>query len=140
MHLGLYTKIYPFKLETFFILSHLSHLQSWPQCSARIQNWPMKIINLYLNVIKNYRSDGYHEIKSIIQSISLSDELTFKVIKSKNNYSSENKNGIYITCNNEDTLLDEKNLVRNAAATLVALDNLFNLDIKFLIWRTWQVK
>ena len=93
----------------------------------------MKIINLYLNVIKNYRSDGYHEIKSIIQSISLSDELTFKVIKSKNNYSSENKNGIYITCNNEDTLLDEKNLVRNAAATLVALDNLFNLDIKFLI-------
>ena len=36
-------------------------------------------INLYLNVSKNLRADGYHEIKSIMQSISLSDELHFKV-------------------------------------------------------------
>jgi len=124
-------------------------------------------INLYLNVEKNGRSDGFHEIKSIMQSISLYDELTFKVLKSKNNHDSENKNGIYITCNNEDIPLDEKNLVHkaaaqildnydlrnkysviiniekhipvcaglaggstNAAATLVALNNLFELDIK----------
>ena len=124
-------------------------------------------INLYLNVAKNDRSDGFHEIKSIMQSISLSDRLTFEVLKSKNNHSSENKNGIYITCNNEDIPLDEKNLVHkaaaqvldnynlrdkysvtiniekhipvcaglaggstNAAATLVALDNLFNLNIE----------
>jgi 4-diphosphocytidyl-2-C-methyl-D-erythritol kinase len=124
-------------------------------------------INLYLNVAKNDRSDGFHEIKSIMQSISLSDELSFEVLKSKNNHSSENKNGIYITCNNEDIPLDEKNLVHkaaaqildnydlrdkysviiniekhipvcaglaggstNAAATLVALNNLFDLNIK----------
>jgi len=124
-------------------------------------------INLYLNVTKNYRTDGYHEIKSIMQSIGLSDELTFKILKRKNNHRSENKNGIYITCNNEDIPLDEKNLVHkaaalildnynlrdkysikiniekhipvcaglaggstNAAATLVALDKLFNLNIK----------
>jgi 4-diphosphocytidyl-2-C-methyl-D-erythritol kinase len=124
-------------------------------------------INLYLNVSKNGRTDGFHEIKSIMQSISLSDELTFKILKSKNNHASENKNGIYITCNNEDIPLDEKNLVHkaaaqvldnyglrdkysvminiekhipvcaglaggstNAAATLVALDKLFDLDIK----------
>lgn len=124
-------------------------------------------INLYLNVAKNDRSDGFHEIKSIMQSISLCDNLTFEVLKSKNNHSSENKNGIYITCNNEDIPLDEKNLVHkaaaqvldnydlrdkysvtiniekhipvcaglaggstNAAATLVALDNLFNLNIE----------
>lgn len=124
-------------------------------------------INLYLNVAKDGRTDGFHEIKSIMQSISLSDELTFKIHKSKNNHSSENKNGIYITCNNEDIPLDEKNLVHkaaaqildnyalrdkysvminiekhipvcaglaggstNAAATLVALNRLFDLNIK----------
>ena len=36
-------------------------------------------INLYLNVSKPPRSDGYHEIRSIMQSIGLSDELTFKI-------------------------------------------------------------
>ena len=124
-------------------------------------------INLYLNVTKNGRADGYHEIKSIMQSISLSDELTFEILKRENNHGSENKNGIYITCNNEDIPLDEKNLVHkaaalildnynlrdkysikiniekhipvcaglaggstNAAATLVALDKLFNLNMK----------
>jgi len=78
-------------------------------------------INLYLNVTKNGRTDGFHEIKSIMQSISLSDELTFKVLRSKKNHGSENKNGIYITCNNEDIPLDEKNLVHKAAAQI--LDN-----------------
>jgi 4-diphosphocytidyl-2C-methyl-D-erythritol 2-phosphate synthase len=36
-------------------------------------------INLYLNVSKNLRPDGYHEIKSIMQSVSLYDELHFEV-------------------------------------------------------------
>lgn len=126
-------------------------------------------INLYLNVAKNGRTDGYHEIKSIMQSISLSDELTFEILKGNESYGSENKNGIYITCNNEDIPLDEKNLVHkaaalildsynlrskysvkinigkhipvcaglaggstNAAATLVALDKLFNLNMELV--------
>ncbi len=124
-------------------------------------------INLYLNVEKNGRTDGYHEIKSIMQSISLSDELTFEISKRNGDYGSPYKNGIYITCDNEDIPLDEKNLVHkaaalildeynlrdkysakiniekhipicaglaggstNAAATLVALDKLFDLNMK----------
>ncbi len=87
-------------------------------------------INLYLNVAKNGRTDGFHEIKSIMQSISLSDELTFKISKSKDNHSSDNKNGIYITCNNEDIPLDEKNLVHKAAALI--LDN-YNLRNKYSV-------
>jgi 4-diphosphocytidyl-2-C-methyl-D-erythritol kinase len=123
-------------------------------------------INLYLNVSKNGRNDGYHEIKSIMQSISLSDDLTFKVSRKESNSGLHGRNGIYITCNNEDIPLDEKNLVHkaaalildrydlrerysvnidiekhipvsaglaggstNAAATLVAMDKLFNLNI-----------
>ena len=38
-------------------------------------------INLYLNVSKNLRPDGYHEIKSIMQSVSLYDELHFEVCR-----------------------------------------------------------
>ncbi|MBU2563385.1 MAG: hypothetical protein KJ568_02930, partial [Actinobacteria bacterium] len=87
-------------------------------------------INLYLNVTKNGRADGYHEIKSIMQSISLSDELTFEILKRKNNHGSENKNGIYITCNNEDIPLDEKNLVHKAAALIL---NNYNLRDKYSV-------
>ena len=125
-------------------------------------------INLYLNVSKNLRSDGYHEIKSIMQSIGLSDELTFKVADNKNTEDLANPNGIYITSNNTNIPLDERNLVHkaaaiildefrlrgkykidinikkhipvcaglaggstNAAATLVALNEIFGLNLKY---------
>ncbi len=81
-------------------------------------------INLYLNVAKNGRTDGYHEIKSIMQSISLFDELSFGIIKKDNNLKSMDKNGIYITCNNEDIPLDEKNLVHKAAALILDMHDL----------------
>lgn len=134
-------------------------------------------INLYLNVRKNGRSDGYHDIKSIMQSVSLSDELHFEVSRKtyspghnlKQGDNSDNfvyNNGISISCNNIDIPLGEKNLVHkaaililkrfdlekkynikininksipvgaglaggstNAAATLTALNKIFNLDI-----------
>lgn len=81
-------------------------------------------INLFLNVAKNGRNDGYHEIKSIMQSISLSDELTFKIIKKTGPIDQENLNGISITCDNLDIPIDEKNLVHKAAALLIDTYNL----------------
>lgn len=76
-------------------------------------------INLYLNVSKNLRGDGYHEIKSIMQSIGLSDELTFKVKENEEIADSANPNGIYITSNDISIPLDEKNLVHKAAAIML---------------------
>jgi len=76
-------------------------------------------INLYLNVSKNPRSDGYHEIKSIMQSIGLSDELTFKVSDNENTKDAANPNGIYITSNDINIPLDERNLVHKAAAIIL---------------------
>lgn len=91
-------------------------------------------INLYLNVSKSLRSDGYHEIKSIMQSISLSDELHFKVRDKSEmeigNGSSSGGNGISITCNNMEIPLNDKNLVHRAA--LLILEN-FNLEDKYSI-------
>ena len=81
-------------------------------------------INLYLNVEKNGRNDGYHEIKSIMQSIGLSDELTFEIIERDTSVKFEGENGIYITCNNEDIPLDEKNLVHKAAALIMDMYDL----------------
>ena len=125
-------------------------------------------INLYLNVSKHHRSDGYHEIKSIMQSIGLSDELTFKVTDNGNTKDTINPNGIYITSNDINIPLDERNIVHkaaaiildefrfrgkykieinikkhipvcaglaggstNAAATLVALNEIFGLNLKY---------
>jgi 4-diphosphocytidyl-2-C-methyl-D-erythritol kinase len=76
-------------------------------------------INLYLNVSKHIRSDGYHEIRSIMQSIGLSDELTFKVSDNGNIVDSTNLNGIYITSNDINIPLDEKNHVHKAAAVIL---------------------
>ena len=132
-------------------------------------------INLYLNVNKNLRPDGFHEIKSIMQSVGLSDELIFDVsqnhgAKTKNNKDNLNGNGISIRCNNVNVEipLNEKNLVHkaaflilerfdlkkkynikihikkqipvsaglaggssNAAATLIALNRIFNINLSY---------
>lgn len=125
-------------------------------------------INLYLNVKKVLRDDGYHEIKSIMQSISLYDELDFEVKpRSDKKNGQDEGNGIYITSNEIDLPLGDKNHVHkaalivlerfglkdkydininihksipvsaglaggstNAAATLIALERIFDLDIK----------
>jgi len=88
-------------------------------------------INLFLNVAKNGRTDGYHEVKSIMQSISLSDKLTFKVSK-KSPSDPDKLNGISISCDNLDIPIDEKNLVHKAAALIIDTFNLhgqYNVDI-----------
>lgn len=51
-------------------------------------NAPAKI-NLYLDIL-NKRSDGYHDVEMIMQTVSLFDKITIK---------KSNKNGIFITSN-----------------------------------------
>ena len=60
-------------------------------------------INLSLDVVRK-RDDGYHEIKSIMQQIDLSDQLSI----------SENRNGVIISCDNDQVPVDESNLVYKA--------------------------
>ncbi len=101
-------------------------------------------INLYLNVSKDLRPDGYHEIKSIMQSISISDVLDFEVSQNyglkhtdegnENNKGSVNDSldtsSIAITCNTIDIPLNEKNLVHKAAYLILKR---FNLEKKYKI-------
>src|SRR3989338_1183877 len=63
-------------------------------------------INLSLRIL-NRREDGYHNIFSLMEKVSLFDELTFEKIPS----------GIEISCDNLDMPL-EKNLIYKAAKLL----------------------
>jgi 4-diphosphocytidyl-2-C-methyl-D-erythritol kinase len=62
-------------------------------------------INLYLRVVRK-RSDGYHDIISLMQLISLYDELTFV----------QRASGIMVKCPGSILPEDENNLVYRAAA------------------------
>ncbi len=83
-------------------------------------------INLYLNVSKSRRHDGYHDIKSIMQSINLADELSFEIIEIEKPVDS----GILINADHADIPLNEKNLVYKAAHILL---NACNLQDKYKI-------
>ena len=60
-------------------------------------------INLSLDAVRK-RDDGYHEIRSIMQQVDLSDRLSI----------AENRNGVIITCDKEQIPVDESNLVYKA--------------------------
>jgi 4-diphosphocytidyl-2-C-methyl-D-erythritol kinase len=92
-------------------------------------------INLFLNVDKKLRPDGYHEIKSVMQSVSLSDELEFLVAPVRTEHQTgesaarvPQNSGIEITCNDGDIPLNENNLVHKASTILLKK---FDLETKF---------
>lgn len=65
-------------------------------------------INLNLRV-EGRRADGYHEISTVFQTITLHDSLTFELTLDE---------GIEIVCSDPDIPTDESNLVVRAAAAL----------------------
>ena len=64
-------------------------------------------INITLDIPK-IREDGYHELSSVFQTVSLHDELEIDVTES-------DKNEIILTCNEPNVPCDEKNLCWKAA-------------------------
>jgi len=64
-------------------------------------------INLYLDVL-NKRDDGYHNIKTVMQSISLCDTVTLEVTDTKG------ENEIEILCSNANLKCDSSNLIYKA--------------------------
>ena len=72
-------------------------------------------MNLFLDI--NYkRSDGYHDISSVMQSISLYDEIKIEIIDS----------GIEIICNDDKVPTDSSNTCYKAAELM--LDKFVNID------------
>lgn len=67
-------------------------------------------INLYLDVL-NRRRDGYHNIETVFQTVSLADTLRFAPCDI----------GIHLECNHPDVPADERNIVHKAAVALLRL-------------------
>lgn len=63
------------------------------------------------------RADGFHELRTIFQTITLHDELTFTV---------RGDEDVLLTCDAPDIPVDERNLIHRAAA---ALKNQFGLSL-----------
>lgn len=82
-------------------------------------------INLTLEII-NRRSDGFHNIKSIMQLINLYDYLTIKISDSE-------KTKIILSGNNTEIPYDEKNLVYKATDLYLKKANLTNISIEIYI-------
>jgi len=64
-------------------------------------------INLFLHVLRK-RSDGYHDLASVMQQISICDELDFKLCPE----------GIVLSCPGTDLPTNEDNLIYRAARAL----------------------
>jgi 4-diphosphocytidyl-2-C-methyl-D-erythritol kinase len=65
-------------------------------------------INLTLRV-RGRRADGYHEIETVLQSVTLRDRLTFRALDSED---------LELACDAPDVPADETNLVHRAAVAL----------------------
>ena len=72
-------------------------------------------INLFLE-ITGKRPDGYHNLESIMQTVSLFDEITVEDISG---------GGIFLECDNQNLPTDDSNIVYKAA---VAVKNRFNIQ------------
>lgn len=76
-------------------------------------------INLYLDILWK-RKDGFHNIQSIMQTVSLSDTVSIRT---------ESEGGIRITCSNPIIPQDERNIAWKAANEYI---NAFDVDCKGL--------
>ena len=73
-------------------------------------------INLYLGIVGD-RSDGFHELVMVMQSVDLADTVTVSEMRS-----SDHLDNICLTCDQADVPLDETNLAWKAAHRNPLLD------------------
>jgi 4-diphosphocytidyl-2-C-methyl-D-erythritol kinase len=66
-------------------------------------------VNLLLNILGK-RSDGFHELETVMQPVNVCDEMTFERAGA----------GLQLTCSHPELPTDSKNLVHRAAASFLA--------------------
>jgi 4-diphosphocytidyl-2-C-methyl-D-erythritol kinase len=79
-------------------------------------NWNLRILGK--------RPDGYHEVATVLQTISLCDELTFEL---------RDDDRITLTCDNPHIPLDDSNLIVRAAKALQERSRGVNVELKKVI-------
>ena len=81
-------------------------------------------INLFLEVVAK-RTDGYHEIDTVMHSVDLTDTVTVEVSEN-----GTNENRVSLTCTEKSLPTDEKNIAYKAALRFAAEYNITGYDIK----------
>ncbi|MCC6273936.1 MAG: 4-(cytidine 5'-diphospho)-2-C-methyl-D-erythritol kinase, partial [Deltaproteobacteria bacterium] len=66
-------------------------------------------VNLRLEVVGK-RSDGYHELRSLMERVSIADEIDLKIVEK----------GITVTCDHEGVPNDESNIAFKAIKEILA--------------------
>src|SRR3989338_3063921 len=97
------TKNYSLKPSTVFVRRRLPR-QDISNLTIHSYLSPAKV-NLFLRILKK-REDGYHDIVSVMQPISLYDEIILEM---------ENGSGIIVSCDNANVPCDRTNLAYRAA-------------------------
>lgn len=110
------------------IIEEIGRLTTRKQMIERLTLRVAAKINLYLNVLGK-RNDGYHEIESIMQSISLYDRLTLRPLKQ----------GIRILSNESNIPVNRENICYKAAKLFLQKTNL-NKGLEIEIHKTIPVK
>ncbi|GMO65342.1 MAG: 4-(cytidine 5'-diphospho)-2-C-methyl-D-erythritol kinase [Endomicrobiia bacterium] len=85
-------------------------------------------INFFLE-IKNKRSDGYHNLKSVMQTVSLHDELFFELTDSE----------VLLKCENKHLSINKENIVYKAAQILKKYYNV-NKGVKIYLKKKIPIK
>lgn len=86
-------------------------------------------INLCLDVTRR-RADGYHDIESIMQSVSLCDRVE---VQKKDRGTADGMRRIVFRCDHADIPCDEKNLAHRAAVAFFEYCSIENYDVEIKI-------
>jgi len=81
-----------------------------PSAGGFVQMRAFSKINLILDVLRK-RSDGYHDLRSVMQMLALHDTVTISI--------SKNNNGFQLICSDPALPTDDRNLVTKAAKFLI---------------------
>src|SRR5258708_38320156 len=90
--------------------SHYAHLPPMrsEQRSDAVVFWAPAKVNLFLEILGK-RPDGYHELETLMATVSLNDELVFK---------EESSGEILLSCDHPELSTGPDNLIRKAAEAL----------------------
>ena len=110
------------------IIEEVGRLTTKKQMTEKVTLRVAAKINLYLNILGK-RNDGYHEIESIMQSISLYDRLTLRPLKQ----------GIRILSNESDIPVNRENICYKTAKLFLQKTNL-NKGLEIKIHKAIPVK
>ena len=97
----------------------------WPRARGFVQVRAFSKINLILDIVCK-RTDGYHNIRSVMQTLALYDTITITAAASHGEYAHD---AFILTCDHPNLPIDDSNLVTRAAKFMMQTYDIPRLSI-----------